>query len=195
MTLFDIHLISTFVEENHWVKVNPAGKLKEMPLVWYTFIYNSNMGGGDRSDQMLSSYECERKRVKKWYKKSFMHILNAIAFNCCILHNKVHPASPHKSQLNFRKKLVLSLVENHHFQGNRAKKGRPIVTDLVRLNEHHFPKFVPPTENKRNAMRKCKVCSENGKRSENRYECSDCDVGLCVVPCFEIFHTKKNLKS
>ena len=186
----DINLISTFIDENTWVKVTRAGKDKEIPLAVH--IYNNGMGGVDRSDQMLSSYECERKRVKKWYKKSFMHILNAIAFNCNILCGKVGHSM---TQLEFRKKLVLSLVQNHHQEVIKPKKGRPAVIDVVRLNERHFPKFVPPTEKKHNSMRKCKVCSENGKRAESRYQCSDCDVGLCVVPCFEIYHTKKNLKS
>ena len=58
----DIHLISTFIEENTWVKVTRAGKEKEIPLVVH--IYNNGMGEVDHSDQMLSIHECERKRVK-----------------------------------------------------------------------------------------------------------------------------------
>ena len=31
-------------------------------------VYNNQMDGIDRIDQMLTSYEVEQKRVKKWYK-------------------------------------------------------------------------------------------------------------------------------
>ena len=49
-------------------------------------VYNNQMGGVDRSDQMLTSNEVERKRVKKWYKKQFMHLINVATFNSHILH-------------------------------------------------------------------------------------------------------------
>ena len=137
----DVHLISTIIEGNAWVKVTRAGKEKDIPHVVH--IYNNGMGGVDRSDQMLSTYECERKRVKKWYKKSFMHILNATAFNCQILHGKVGGSS---TQLEFRKKLILSLIEQHHIEYVQPKRGRPMVADVARLHERHFPKFVPPTQ-------------------------------------------------
>ena len=39
--------------------------------------------------------------------------------------------------------------------------------------------------------RRCVLCSRHGKRKETRFTCSDCDVGLCDVPCFKEFHTKK----
>ena len=31
------------------------------------------MGGVDRSDQMMNSYPVECKRLKKWYKKMWIH--------------------------------------------------------------------------------------------------------------------------
>ena len=49
------------------INVTRAGKGKTIPLV--VNFYNANMGGVDKSDQMLTSYEVERKRVKEWYKK------------------------------------------------------------------------------------------------------------------------------
>ena len=61
------------------------------------------MGGVDRSDQMLTSYEVERKRVKKWYKKQFMHLINVATFNSHILHKK---KGGKLNPLEFRKKLV-----------------------------------------------------------------------------------------
>ncbi|CAK9832788.1 Histone-lysine N-methyltransferase SETMAR [Anthophora retusa] len=34
------------------------------------------------------------------------------------------------------------------------------------------------------------VCTAKDKRRESRYECKDCNVGLCVEPCFRIYHTE-----
>ena len=64
--------MSTCVEDGI-LQVRRAGQPKDIPKVIDT--YNKNMGGVDRSDQMLTSYEIERKRVKKWYKKFFYHLV------------------------------------------------------------------------------------------------------------------------
>ena len=122
------------------------------------------MGGVDKNDQMLSAYDCERKRVKKWYKKSFMHILNAIAFNCFVLANKINVNNKEADHLNFRKKLVLSLIEHHQLSNLHHRKGRTPVVDLVRLNERHFISHGTKS-------RRCRVCSAQQKRSSTRYQC------------------------
>ncbi|XP_076238627.1 uncharacterized protein LOC143181854 [Calliopsis andreniformis] len=64
-----------------------------------------------------------------------------------------------------------------------------------RLFERHFPESIPPTGKKTNPTRQCVQCSRkkcvNGKRirKETRYYCPQCEVGLCVTPCFRIYHT------
>lgn len=59
----------------------------------------------------------------------------------------------------------------------------------LRLIGRHFPSQY--TSSGKNKLRRCVVCSKNDKRRESRYQCEECDVGLCVVPCFKIFHTEK----
>ena len=66
------------------VMVKRAGKDKEIPCL--VDFYNQHMGGVDKSDQMLTSYEIEGKRVKKWYKKVFHHLVNQSVFNAHIVH-------------------------------------------------------------------------------------------------------------
>ena len=34
---------------------------------------------------------------------------------------------------------------------------------------------------------------KNGLRKETSYECRRCDVALCVIPCFEVYHTQKDI--
>ena len=64
-----------------------AGKEKQIPLVIDD--YNKNMGGIDKSDQMVTLYKVERKRVKKWYKIIFTHLINQVAFNAQIIFKKM----------------------------------------------------------------------------------------------------------
>ena len=73
----------------------------------------------------------------------------------------------------------------------RRSLGRPSTSpgSLRHTPGGHFPMKVPPT-------RKCVVCSlkrdHRGKlvRKESRYMCKVCQVALCVVPCFEKYHSK-----
>ena len=62
-----------------------------------------------------------------------------------------------------------------------------------RLLGRCFPDMVPGTSKKK-PTRRCVVCWANGKRKEPSYWCSNCEKALCVVPCFKVYHTDKNLK-
>uniref|UniRef100_A0A0L8GE44 PiggyBac transposable element-derived protein 4 C-terminal zinc-finger domain-containing protein n=1 Tax=Octopus bimaculoides TaxID=37653 RepID=A0A0L8GE44_OCTBM len=44
----------------------------------------------------------------------------------------------------------------------------------------------------RHASKGCTVCKAKGKCKETRYHCSQCDMLVCVVPCFGLYHTKVN---
>lgn len=39
------------------------------------------------------------------------------------------------------------------------------------------------------------MCFKNNKRKDTSYMCTTCNEGLCVTPCFGIYHTKSNLKA
>jgi len=55
------------------------------------------------------------------------------------------------------------------------------------------PDMVPGTSKKK-PTRRCVICWANGKRKESSYLCSNCEKARCVVPCFQVYHTDKNLK-
>ncbi|KAL2714731.1 hypothetical protein V1478_015916 [Vespula squamosa] len=50
----------------------------------------------------------------------------------------------------------------------------------TRLVERHFPTSY--TSDRKNKVRRCTVCSKNNMRRESRYECKECNVGLCICP-------------
>ena len=62
----DVFLMGTCINDS-LVTVKQRGFETVIPEI--VNVYNNQMGGVDRSGQMLTSYEAERKRVKKWYKK------------------------------------------------------------------------------------------------------------------------------
>ena len=156
------------------------------------------MGGVDCVDQGLCNYSLLRKRGKRYFKKLFSHLLELTIWNAFILYNKT---GHKKKSLNFRLDLIEESIAKYK-KTSITSKGRPSSEDTpLRLSTRHFPDIVLATEKKKNAARLCVVCSrrknESGKktRRELRHFCKECDVGLCVVPCFKIYHTKYNYTS
>lgn len=68
------------------------------------------MGGIDQNDQMMTSCQAERKRVKKWYKKYFMHLVNVPVFNDHIIANKVGNGI---TAPKFREKVIRKLFSRY----------------------------------------------------------------------------------
>jgi hypothetical protein len=73
---------------------------------------------------------------------------------------------------------------------------------LERLTAKHFISKLRGTGKKTNIARLCKVCNEAEKNNvdntiqkrkraghETSYECKDCNVSLCIEPCFRLYHS------
>ena len=148
------------------------------------------MGGVDRVDQHLSNYPIVRKRGKKYYKKMFFHLSEQALWNAFVLYTKqVGPIS----NLEFRLLLIDEYVEMYHDPQYSSKGGSPSKSNPLRFTEP-----IPSTGKKSAPTKRCVVCcskqNEMGKkiRRESRYYCPDCNVGLCLTPCFKTYHTKFN---
>lgn len=96
----DIFILSSCVSNNK-SNVSRAEKPKQIPLV--VAVYNLSMGCVDCSNKMLTSYVVECKRLKKWCKKYFLHLLNISPSNAHII-PKLNGYE--KSALQFRDELV-----------------------------------------------------------------------------------------
>lgn len=155
------------------------------------------MGGVDKSDQCLSYYPVARNQQRKYYKKIFGYLLNQAIWNAFVIYKKSGGNLNHAS---FRMKLIERLIE----EGGEVKTMNTSVIksseNVARLTGRHFPSYVPDTGlRKKNPARKCVVCSigtnDNGKRirRETRFQCDECNVGLCAVPCFKLYHTVQDL--
>ncbi|CAH2005722.1 unnamed protein product [Acanthoscelides obtectus] len=144
--------------------------------------YNRQMGAVDRSDMMLSSVDCTR------YKKLFFHSIDITLLNANAMFSTRHTKKT--SFANFHLAVIAQLIERYGIV-------KSIHCDLgnARLQNRHFPVSVPrkPGSTKVGS-RRCWVCShtkqKQAKRKESSYMCPECDVGLCVVPCFKLYHTE-----
>jgi hypothetical protein len=74
-------------------------------------------------------------------------------------------------------------------RGHLSKSPKP-----SRLLGRCFPDMVPGTSKKKHTRRCVVFWANDGKRKESSYWCSNCEKALCVVPCFKVYHTDKNLK-
>ena len=154
--------------------------------------YNQNMGGVDRNDQ-LNSYHVLAKKSFKWWKKVFFHLLLTAITNAHILHRS--SAVVKLSSSDFRLQLAEQLLEG--YERRSVMKGRPSTADdtPLRLSGRHF------LEHCGKSTPECVVCTkrQDGKcvrRKRTSFRCKTCvqPVALCAVPCFEIYHTKRDFR-
>ena len=96
---------------------------------------------------------------------------------------------------NFHEILVRELII-HSQEGNVTASGpsrdrpSPAASQLSRLEVKHSKHW--PSKGK---QRRCHVCSLQKETKTMLYFCRKCDVGLCVVNCFEKWHTRVNFES
>ena len=152
--------------------------------------YNTNMRLVDKADAMISSIECGRKTLK-WYKKLFFHLNDVTMLNAHILFKQKTSKNP--TLQKYVTEVVRQLLEGNAME--RSTPGRHVADNPVRLTGHHFPCTMQPRPDmkKKKVQKACRVCSHTTrrerKRSDTRYYCHECDVALCIEPCFEEYHT------
>ncbi|CAF3240747.1 unnamed protein product [Rotaria sp. Silwood2] len=151
--------------------------------------YNSKMGTVDKADMQISFVECVRKSVK-WYKKLFFHLLDISVFNSYLLYKM---KTRKKLQfIDFRLQLIREILQV--YSTPKPTTGRHMLgSNPTRLTARHFPSLVPQTTDRQNPQKICVVCAHASRRpkqrTDSRYMCKDCNVGLCVIGCFEEYHT------
>ena len=90
--------------------------------------------------------------------------------------------------------LVREIITAHHYGATKNQRGRKIHEHPFRLTDRHFIRKISQFPKKQ--KRKYVVCHAKGVKCESTYQCEDCgSIALCIEPCFEIYQTKKDLKS
>ena len=158
------------------------------------------MGGVDKADQELTFYPVMRKQQKRYYKKIFRHLLEQCLWNAYVLFVQHSDRQRSVEHADFLWMAADCILVEHKTQEAAKTPGRRTanVGNPGRLTGRHFVDYIPPTTKKVARTRKWVVCCSVRKpdvkkvRKETRFYCPDCDVGLCVTPCFRDYHTKAN---
>ena len=147
------------------------------------------MGGVNLSDVYLASCPSARKRLKKYYKKQFRHVLDMATFNSFILYKKCGEKMP---RLTFILTLIDGIIEKFHSPATATPGWPSREQTTLCLTERNFPEFIPSTSSNTKPTRGCHVCHSNSNRKQTHYMCSKCDKSLCAALCFQIYHTIKS---
>ena len=143
------------------------------------------MGGVDRNDQMRSYYAIPVSG-KKWWTRIFFDLIDRAIYNSFVLEQE-SPNQNKRSLKDFRLELAKKLVGDFCSRRKRCRVSEE--GQLGRHVEKHFPDFLPLNDKGRRKERTCKVCADKGISKKTSYFCPDCNVVLCVAPCFRKFHT------
>lgn len=144
--------------------------------------YNKTMGGVDRSDSMCERYDPTRKSTN-WMVKYGIHLIHRLIMNAHVVyqeHGGKHPL------LDFTLLYIKQTLRSTGQGRKSAAAGRP-----RQVSVGHQPVLLPPTNNKSNPTRRCRLCFQKKTRKETRYFCKECPEmpSLCVT-CFSDFHQK-----
>eukprot|EP00057_Strongylocentrotus_purpuratus_P017165 XP_011671639.1 PREDICTED: piggyBac transposable element-derived protein 4-like [Strongylocentrotus purpuratus] len=156
--------------------------------------YNQHMGGIDLLDQRMSYYRYPHRHMK-WYRVIY-HFLMEVALVNGHIASRIAPENQSKECVRrFRQQVICGLVDGYQ----KVKAGRPRVLREVNRNERtavrlegkHFIALNPSPKYKPD----CIVCAKKlegnkRKRSQTRYFCKTCQLPMCLMICFEDYHTK-----
>ena len=155
--------------------------------------YNQFMGGVDRSDQLLSYYGFAHRTVK-WWRRAVFHLLDMAVVNAYVLHTHINKRLTHEQfRIELTKELLLetSTDVSENMPVTHGRLPRPLPPQS-RLTERHFPDHLPCTPSGKRGQTECVVCSKKRghKRKTTTYMCKQCRLPMCIIPCFELYHTK-----
>jgi hypothetical protein len=149
--------------------------------------YSQHMDYVKRGKRMTNNYSVSR-RSWKWKKKLFFHLLDLTIVNSYVILSSCGSKIDHRK---FRLTLVQNLLEMsgreprpQSIPGGRPNPRASQVTRLESQHTEHWPAV--------GSRLRCRVCSSKKKRTTTRFSCMKCKVGLCIEPCFQIYHTKVN---
>ena len=157
--------------------------------------YTKHMGGVDRSDHFISSYQFMRKTVK-WYRKMFFWLLEVSIVNSHILYNMVQTENGKKTMQHMKSRMCLVEALVYERMLSRRKmcspgRGRPSIGSP----EQRLSGLFHSMNRKQGSKGRCVVCLARGVRKETIYFCETCDLKPYLHPdnCFGVYHTQKDI--
>lgn len=152
--------------------------------------YNMYMTGANQMHEILQRHLTISKSLK-WHKKYFLHLLDVTILNCLVIWNSCHEDK--KSFREIKEDIISGLLkkycrpaENFHRKTKSSGRKFPLY-----IKFQCYPKRIPSTSKRYHPQKRCVLCKENNLGKQTSYFCNNCNVPLCIIPCFELFHTRK----
>ena len=157
--------------------------------------YNKYMGGVDMADQLLSYYSFAHRTVK-WWRRAFFYLIDMAVVNSYVLYTM---KNKNRRQRLTHEKFILTLATDLLVSAGNSASPPTIVNPssrqpVARLVERHFLAEIGRKADGRAQQRDCTICSKRKGigRKTTIFKCRQCNIPMCVVPCFELYHTKRN---
>ena len=170
------------------------------------------MPGVDKMDQMMSTYDPTRKRLKRYYRRSYFTLLEMCFYNSFVAYcHLVHPKKV--TYLEYKKDVVKRTIDKYGKKFYKTTDGCVLVTKLqeklgrkrnvleaYRLHPgQHFPVAIGLDAKGNDLRRECQFCNKQTVKSQklqdmkrkqrSNVQCELCQHALCVTPCFKLYHT------
>ena len=128
----------------------------------------------------------------KWWRHAFFRLLDAAIVNGYILYQLSHQDGQKYDHKQFRVMLSKQLLGGIGDQTQAPNHHISPLTPIAWLTEHHFPQKVPLCASGRSSQPVCVVCSHKRgwEKKTTTYKCKQCTLPMCIIPCFELYHTK-----
>ena len=155
---------------------------KDVPIPSPVYFYNKEMGGVDKSDQLIHYYNVLRQ-TKKYWKTLFFHFIDIACVNAYIIHKELerNPMSHYK----FREKLTISLSKTEY---------APSSSNTLDVDSTEDDSDFLLTEHQNVLMDKrlqCAYCKlESNEVHYTTRQCVECKAPLCFRDrnCFIKWH-------
>lgn len=161
------------------LRTSKIGSREVVPCPESIVDYNKFMGGVDRFDQRMATYNIAWKS-RRWWMKLFFYFTDAAIVNTYILYletlKRTNPRKKPLSHLQFRSKLADQLIVQFT---SRKRRGPPTTVDPLH-GVGHLPE--------KTSSRRCRQCAKRGTQKRSSVQCKKCEVALCVE-CFVPYHT------
>lgn len=149
--------------------------------------YNENMGGVDRSDQMISPYEITRKS-RRWYKKLASNLMDMAIFNCHTIYNALNEKK--LNMLDFKITLAREILEKYSTKKEvvESDEDRDSEETLEGNQDKHY---IERIENKKRL--RCRECKKQSIRIDTSWCCVKCEKMPLCKNCHKTYHQQKNI--
>ena len=171
--------------------------------------YKQIMPGVDKMDQMMASYDPTRKRLKRYWRRMYLTLLEMAYYNSFVVFNSL--AEKKLSYLSYKIDVIKKTCEKYGHRFYKSANGpvpyerfnpdrRESISECDRLVQgEHFPVEIGVNAGNRKIYRQCHFCAKQTVKSTktkdiktSNIKCFVCKCVLCVTPCFHLYHTLKD---